>query len=229
MQQVGRRRVLIEAAGLVLLDPDPDKVAREIMPVGKPMKGPAGQVLMRGPVASNRCCGFGASPWAFFRKTRYEGRLQTGNPVRRQRPTPEIRASLRGGSPISTISAADHPDEPIYWQRQPARAGVPKAKSANCFPATYTDGATLLANWPRPEVILTCETCKRCETCSVTDLRQRFGLDMLVTNLRVELSAERPRGSQRRSTISVGRCWSCRSRTGRRAHEHARTAYSARS
>jgi hypothetical protein len=39
----GRLRIVVEAAHLILLDPDPDQVARNVMPLGEPMHGFAGK------------------------------------------------------------------------------------------------------------------------------------------------------------------------------------------
>ena len=86
-----------------------------------------------------------------------------------------------------------HPDEPMCRQRQPGREDVPKPKSVDRFPATYQSGAPSLANWSGPEIVLTCETCGRREVFVVAELRLCLGSDMLLTNVRVALSADCPR------------------------------------
>ena len=86
-----------------------------------------------------------------------------------------------------------NPDEPIYRQRQPGREDVPKPKSVDCFPASYQGGAPSLANWPGPEIVLTCQTCERREVFVVAELCLRLGSDTLMTNVRVALSADCPR------------------------------------
>ena len=44
--QIGRDRILIKTTGLILLDPDPDQVARDVVAFGKPVQGLAAQVLL---------------------------------------------------------------------------------------------------------------------------------------------------------------------------------------
>lgn len=89
--------------------------------------------------------------------------------------------------------AADHPDEPLHRQRQPAREDVPKPKGADRFPATDDGRGPSLAAWPDPEMALVCDLCGRRDVYTLAELRGRFGAAMLLTNLRVALSADCPR------------------------------------
>ena len=43
LEQIRRGSILIEVAGLVLLNPDPDQVTTDVMALGEPVKGLAGQ------------------------------------------------------------------------------------------------------------------------------------------------------------------------------------------
>jgi hypothetical protein len=46
LEKIGALSVLIEVAGLVLLNPDPDQVTADVMSFGEPMKGLAGQEFL---------------------------------------------------------------------------------------------------------------------------------------------------------------------------------------
>src|SRR3546814_15894216 len=47
LDHVGRRRVLVERAGLVLLDPDADQVARDVVTLRQTVQRLAGEKLLR--------------------------------------------------------------------------------------------------------------------------------------------------------------------------------------
>src|SRR3546814_2123068 len=47
VEHVGRRRVLVERAGLVLLDPDADQVARDVVTLRQTVQRLAGEKLLR--------------------------------------------------------------------------------------------------------------------------------------------------------------------------------------
>src|SRR6476469_5184703 len=46
MQEIGSLCVFVQGAGFILLDPDTDQLARQIMPLGKPVKALPGNVLL---------------------------------------------------------------------------------------------------------------------------------------------------------------------------------------
>nr|WP_315986545.1 hypothetical protein [Microvirga sp. Mcv34] len=49
LEQCGRGRVLIEGTGLVLPDPDPDQLARQVVAPGQAVQGLAGEVVLPPP------------------------------------------------------------------------------------------------------------------------------------------------------------------------------------
>ena len=57
---------------------------------------------------------------------------------------------------LDHLPPPNHPDEPIYRQRQPAREDVPKPKHVDRTPATYQGGAPTLSDWPFREIELVC-------------------------------------------------------------------------
>jgi hypothetical protein len=46
LEQIGSDRVFVKVAGFVLLHPDPDQIAADVVALGKPMQGLAGQKLL---------------------------------------------------------------------------------------------------------------------------------------------------------------------------------------
>ena len=113
------------------------------------------------------------------------------------RAASEIRAALRGaGSPICITPCR----RPIILTRQSIGSDSPAAricqKPKGARPLSLPpimDGAPSLANWSGSEIVLTCDTCGRREVFVVAELRLRLGSDMLMTNVRVALSADCPR------------------------------------
>ena len=46
LKKIRRGRVFVKGAGLVLLDPDPDQVSTDVVALGEPMQGLAGQEFL---------------------------------------------------------------------------------------------------------------------------------------------------------------------------------------
>ena len=130
----------------------------------------------------------------------------------------EPRFGARFTDLYHALPPPDHPEEPIYRQRQPGREDVPKAR-VDRFPVAAPGTGPMLSDWAAAEVSYQCSRCQRRETFTKAGLLRRYG-DRRLTDLLVLITAGCPRHGNTQVYELCGPCTlGSRAETGHRASD----------